>query len=606
MSLFHSTSFRLKKREKPHRPPPLEQMPEHPAESRAPFEVPPAPASFLAVPDSARSAFFTLPSAVNSRSSLFTRSGSSPGVQEDKSRPSFFKFSNLSRGSFVATLRRERESRGRKTFDSVKAKDGATASFAHLSADLREYGHITSSKHPVSAETSMSNLLAGLDVIDIAPQPNSSLRQRSRTLSTKSAPDTPDLSLGSSFRRFADLPSPSRMTSTGRSSFDTPPKRRMHMSVPPRLSLDTPVSPGNGNRASPVPPPLLTAPLPALNFPPGRLDDTLPPLPSESSGVVRLRLHSPSPTIISATSTSTVQDSLMGSYDQGSSESDPDQSFTPDEDDCGPVGCGLIGVPGPSTGSEGAFNCYPQVGGTLTEAALPRLTVTRSGGTSPVETPGRPNPAPFSFPGTAALPDALHSPVCDPPETYFNTGDKSETSDDQITPLETVTSRIKPKLGTNSPATPARKLAMNAFRAGNTPPARPLRIRRPGGISLATISSLQSRAEEILEETPLTPPTPSFLAGLAWPRPPFRQIYVDTHKPESSWHAVSNIADEMLFDGSSNVRVEPCHIVMLAQAIDSLVQPQAQKGMCDQQPLSPSAAAALATFALHSRPLVSA
>ncbi|KAG9102842.1 hypothetical protein FRC06_000988 [Ceratobasidium sp. 370] len=570
-------------------------MLEHPtretAESRRSLEAPLASASFLSVPNSARSAFFTLPSAVNSRSSLFTRSASS-GAQEDKSRPSFFKLPNLSRGSFVSTLRRERESRGRNTLDTPKSMDEATVSPTHPPADLREYGYIPPSKRPASAETPMSTLLAGSDVIDIAPQPNSSLRQRSRTLSTRSAPDTPDVPL----RLPTDLPSPSRTASIGRSSFDTPLKPEMHMSVPPRLSLDTPVS-GSGSRTSPMPSQLLTASPPALSFPPGRLDDALPPLPNEPSEVAKLRLHSPSPTIISAMSTSTVQDSLMSSYDHGSSESDPEQSFMLDEDDGG-----LMDVPSPSIGGESALDCCEQVVDMPTEAALPKLTITRSGGTPPVETPSRPNPASFSFPSPAALPDMFYSPFRDPLETCFSTEDKSETSDDQITPLETVTSKIKPKLGTGSP----RKLVMNAPRVGNTPPARPLRIRRPGGISLTTVSGLRSRSEDTIEETPPTPPTPSFLVGLAWPRPPFRTIYVDTHKPGASWHAVSDVTDEGLIDGSGNVRVEPCHIIMLAHALDSLAQPQIQQGMPDQQPLPPSAATALAIFALHSRPLVNA
>ncbi|KAG9076124.1 hypothetical protein FS749_012130 [Ceratobasidium sp. UAMH 11750] len=475
--------------------------------------------------------------------------------------------------------------------------DEGTVSFTHLSTDLRDCGYIHLSRRPGSAESSLSNLLAGLDVIDIAPEPNSSLRQRVRTLSTTSAPDSADVSTGSPLRLFPDLPPPP----VGRSSLDSPPARRMHMSLPPRLSLDTPGSSGSTSRASPVLPPRLTGPLPALNFPPGRLDDALPPLPSEPLEVAKFRLHSPSPTIISATSNSTVQDSLMGSYDHGSSESDPEQSFTPDEDDCGPAD-----VPNPPTGGESAPNCCEQVGETSVEVVLPKLTVTRSDGTPPVETLSQPNPTQLPFPPPKALPEVPHSPFCDPFETYFSTEDKAETSDDQITPLETVTSKIKPKLGAGSPAAPARKLAMVAPRTGNTPPVRPLRVRRAGGISLATIPSPQSQSESTIEETPPTPSTASFLVGLAWPRPPFRQIYVDTHEPGASWHTVSDITDERLFDGSGNVRVEPCHIIMLAQAIDSLAQPRTQQDICDQQPLSPSAAAALATFAPHSRPLVSA
>ncbi|KAG9121630.1 hypothetical protein FRC07_002346, partial [Ceratobasidium sp. 392] len=605
MSLFRSSSFRIKKREKAHRPPLLEGMPEHPkreaAESRTSLELPQAPANFLMVPDSARSAFFTLPSAGNSRSSLFTRSASAAAsssssiTQEDKPRSSFFKLSNLSRGSFVSTLRRERESRGRNTLESLKSLDDTAAPFARLSADLRECWYIPSSNHSESAEVSMTNMFAGLDVIDIAPQPNSSLRQRSRTLSTKSAPDTPDTSLVSPLRLLTDL-SPSYTASIGRSSLDTPSRRRTHITIPPRLSLDTPESPGSGSRTSPIPSPLLTAPLPGLNLLPGRLDDALPPLPAEHLEVAKAGSHSPSPTIVSTTSASTALDSLMGSYDPGSSESDPDQSFTLGND------CGPIDMPNLSVRDDSALGCHEKMGDPSIESSPPRLTVTRTGETpspTPIERLELP---PFSFPGPPALSDVFNSPFLDPLETYLNTTeDGSEIPDDQVTPLETVTFKIKPKLGAGD--YPTRRLSSNDLYAGNTPPSRRLKIRRPGGTSLTVLSSMPSRAREIIEETPPTPSTPSFLVGLAWPRPPFRQIYIDAQKPGASWHTVSNVTTERLFDGSGNARIEPCHIIMLAQAIDSFAQPQAQQGTGQQQPLSPSATSALAAFALHSRPL---
>ncbi|KAG8747463.1 hypothetical protein FRC12_014067, partial [Ceratobasidium sp. 428] len=213
----------------------------------------------------------------------------------------------------------------------------------------------------------------------------------------------------------------------------------------------------------------------------------------------------------------------------------------------------------------------------------------------------------FSFPGPPALPPILDSPFQDPLENYLNAEDGSDVFGDKITALETVTFKIKPKPGpSDSPAVPARRFSTDALRAGNTPPARRLKIRRLGGASLSVMSSLQSRAEELIEETPPTPSTPSFLVGLAWPRPPFRQIYLDANRPEASWHTVSNATNEKLFDGSGNARVDPCHIIMLAQAIDSFAQPQTQQDTCNQQPLSPAASSALAAFALHSRSLVSA
>lgn len=148
MSLFRNSSFRLKKRDKTHRPPPLEQMPENvrkEAEAEAGREsVDVLPGqSFLTVPASAHSTFFTLPSGTSSRSSLFGRAVGGPsGAQEDKPKASFFKLPNLSRSSFVSTLRRDKEARGRNPFDGAQGLDDTSGSFAHVSADLSGYGYI--------------------------------------------------------------------------------------------------------------------------------------------------------------------------------------------------------------------------------------------------------------------------------------------------------------------------------------------------------------------------------------------------------------------------------------------------------------------------------
>lgn len=156
MSLFRNSSFRLKKREKTHRPPPLDKMTENTTKEseeeagvgRESIDVQ-AGQTLLTVPDSARTAFFTLPSGVGSRSSLFGRAVS--GSQEDKPRTSFFKLPNLSRSSFVSTLRREKESRGRNPFDGVQGLDDTSGSFRHVSADLSGSGYIptVSFLHPI-------------------------------------------------------------------------------------------------------------------------------------------------------------------------------------------------------------------------------------------------------------------------------------------------------------------------------------------------------------------------------------------------------------------------------------------------------------------------
>ncbi|QRW02964.1 hypothetical protein RhiLY_01963 [Ceratobasidium sp. AG-Ba] len=562
MSLFRSSSFRIKKRDKSHRPPPLEQMPEW--QERESLEHPPASAHFLQVPDSARSAFFTLPSAGHSRSSLFrsTSGASSSSQQEDKPRTSngFFKLSNLSKGSFVSTLRRDRgePARGRNTLDIFKPGAGGDTA-----GDMKEHGYIPYSKRqrPESAELSMSGVFAGLDVIDIAPPVQRQLtphRQRSRTLSTKSAPDpdTPDGRRSLQLQLLTDFPLPAHTPS--RSSLDTPSLRRHQSSFLPRPSLDTPA-----------------LPLPELRIPPGRAD-TLLSLSTSSSEGTKLSLHSPSPTIISATSVSTARDSLMGSYDAASSESDPELCFSAGENKCRSSGDSCEQTID-ATPSKPAHSRHSRL--------LPPLLLPRS--------PNRPGQEPSSFPGSSALSDAIRSPSCDPPGAHFSPEEPSELSDDPITPLEAIAPKIKPKLSSGqSTSTPARKLTV---RAGNTPPARRLKIRRP--------SSIIARSVELSEDTPPTPSTPSFVVGLAWPRPPFRQVYVDTRDPGSSWHSVSNATDDCLVDGGGNVIVEPCHIIMLAHAIDSFTLPP---DIGVREPLSPTAASALAMFALTCSPLVSA
>jgi hypothetical protein len=282
----------------------------------------------------------------------------------------------------------------------------------------------------------------------------------------------------------------------------------------------------------------------------------------------------------------------MGSYDVSSSDSDPEQNSTPGEDECGPVDMATS-----SAGDESLLDYY----GHAADITSPRLTLTGSGRPSLTRTSSRPIAIHFSFPGPPALPDVFHTPFRDPLESYFPDGVLDDSTDLTVRP-DVHSSKIKPKLATGDTlATPARKLSANAFRAGNTPPARRLKIRQPVSASTTTISSSQP-GSEIIEE----PPTPSFVVNLAWPRPPQRQIYLDAQNPGASWHAVSREADERLFDGSGGVQVEPCHIIMLAQAMDALALPQAHPDMCDRQPLSPSATSALSAFALQSSPLVSA
>lgn len=141
MSVFRKTSFRLKKRDKAHRPPPLEEMPEK-QENEATSPRPSLDASgatHLTVPDTARSNFFTLPSGMSSRSSLFTRNSTS--TQDDK-HSSFFKLPNLSRGSFV--LKRDREERKSNPFSPT---EDTTISFARFSRDLKERGLVPKVSH---------------------------------------------------------------------------------------------------------------------------------------------------------------------------------------------------------------------------------------------------------------------------------------------------------------------------------------------------------------------------------------------------------------------------------------------------------------------------
>ena len=205
----------------------------------------------------------------------------------------------------------------------------------------------------------------------------------------------------------------------------------------------------------------------------------------------------------------------------------------------------------------------------------------------------------FSFPGQPALPEVFQTPFRDSLESYLDLHDP-ETSLEML-PSDTSTSKIRPKPSPNElPNTPVRRLFANSFRAGNTPPARNLRIRKPAA-SVTAVGSINSHLEGALEETqtPQTPQTPSFLAGLAWPRPPMRQLYVDTQRPEASWHAVSSVANELLNDETSTTAVRPCHVIVLAQAIDKRTQHLAHVDMRERQPLPPSTVPILADLALQ-------
>ncbi|CCO28383.1 hypothetical protein BN14_02378 [Rhizoctonia solani AG-1 IB] len=209
-------------------------------------------------------------------------------------------------------------------------------------------------------------------------------------------PDTPDHQR----RVFTELP-PLAIAlpppSTVRASLDTPSKPKAAF-VPPRLSLDTPihrVSPirlpsfsGLSTTLGPISPSVLSEPT----------SPTLPTSPSldESTIIAKMGMHSPSPTIISATTMSTIQESLLGDYgiSTSSSESDHDQTFPPGED-------GYAHRPN----SISSTDSKKQVNGS--DRAPPRLTVTSSGRTSPLEPPSRDEPT-NSWLAIPELPECTH------------------------------------------------------------------------------------------------------------------------------------------------------------------------------------------------------
>ncbi|KAH7335376.1 hypothetical protein B0J17DRAFT_669910 [Rhizoctonia solani] len=591
MSLFRTPSFRLKKREKAHRPRPLEETPERKEQEAA--ETMDAPgSSFLVVPDTARSTFFTLPSGMSSRSSLFGRNSTSS--QDEKKSPSLFKLPNLSRSSF--TLKRDREER----------KGARSDEFARNSGGADGCGYVPKSKRSESA----SNLLELLVRTDrSAPPTNSGVRQRSRTLSTKSLPDTPDHQR----RVFVDLPPLNVLPpSTVRVSLETPSKPKA-VSVPPRLSLDTPIS-----RVSPIRLPSFSG----LSTGLGPISPSIPEDPSsptspfldEPTITARMSLHSPSPTVISTMST--IQDSLLGDYSLGnsSSESDHDQTFASGEDECGPIRDrnSFTAVDEASTDSK------KQVDGS--DRTPPRLTLTSSGRTSPLVPPSRGG---FAHPFASApeLPDVIPSPFTDPLESYFA---------DMPTGLSNRNSIHWPEVGTSQldvPTAPVHKLASNPVQTEASPrsPSPSPRKPRPRKVPPAVVTSHSklspTRSNTLtvpIDEPPPTPSSPSFLLGLAWPRPPLRQVYIDSRNPSASWHAVSRTIDERLIDGTGMINTDPCHVIMLAHATagtgiaESLVQPRRGGGrrrsgtvMRDQQPLTSTAVSALASFAVQTAPLVS-
>lgn len=292
----------------------------------------------------------------------------------------------------------------------------------------------------------------------------------------------------------------------------------------------------------------------------------------------------------------------MGSYDVSSSESDPDQSFTPGEDDCGP-----IDVSEPCVGDESIFSRSGQPGDdSLSEITPPRAIVTGLGRRASVKPSIRPLAMHFAFPGPPALPEVFQTPFRDPLESYFDLHDTPYSSLEML-PSDTSMFEIRPKPVPEAlPKTPIRRFSVNSFRAGNTPPARQLRFRKP--LPSVTVDGMCSRVEGTLEEprTPQTPQTPSFLVGLAWPRPPMRQIYVDIQKPEASWHTVSSAAGELLIDETGTVTVDPCHVIMLAQAMDKLAQPLTHASMRERYRLPPSAIPVLAKLALQNQRPISA
>ncbi|CAE6414058.1 unnamed protein product [Rhizoctonia solani] len=505
MSLFRTPSFRLKKREKAHRPRPLEETPERKEQEAETMDAPGS--SFLVVPDTARSTFFTLPSGMSSRSSLFGRNSTSS--QDEKKSSSLFKLPNLSRSSFV--LKRDREDR----------KGSRSDEFARGSGDADNCGYVPKSKRSESA----SNLLELLVRTErTAPPTNSNVRQRSQDPSSPTSP-----------------------------------------------ILDEPT---------------ITA---------------------------RMSLHSPSPTIVSTMST--IQDSLLGDYSIGnsSSESDHDQSFAPGEDKCSSVHeCNsFAAVDEASTDSKKSVDA--------SDRAPPRLTVTSSGRTSPLEPPSRGG---FAHPFASApeLPDVIPSPFMDPLESYFAdmpTGSSSRISIHS----DASTSQL------SVPTTPVHKLATNPVQTGGSSrsPSPSPRKPRPRKVPPAVVTShprlIPTRSNTLtvpVDDPPPTPSSPSFLLGLAWPRPPLRQVYIDSRKPSASWHAVSRTIDERLIDGTGMINTDPCHVIMLAHAglgtgiTESLAHPGKGGGrrrsgtvMRDQQPLTPTAVSALASFAVRTAPLVS-
>ncbi|CAE6402217.1 unnamed protein product [Rhizoctonia solani] len=592
MSLFRSPSFRLKKREKAQRPPPLQEMPEN-KEQEASGATDNGPgSSFLIVPDTARSTFFALPSGMSSRSSLFGRNSTSS--QDEKKGPSFFKFSNLSRGSFV--LRREREERKWARSDELTRTSGSSDG---------SHAYVPKSKRSESA----SNLLELVKNDTSAPPSNSNVRQRSRTLSTKSLPDTPDHQR----RVFTELP-PLAIPppSTTRVSLETPAKPKA-VTVPPRLSLDTPI-----HRVSPIRlPSFSTLPTTLEPVSPSVFSDPASPTSpglDESTVTLNMGLHSPSPTIISATTMSTIQESLLGDYGVSTSscESDHDQTFASGEDEYGH-----------KPNSVELTDSKKQLDGS--GRVPPKLTVTSSGQTSPLEPPGRDEPVDLLFAGPPELPDVIPSPFKDPLESYFADIPSRSSSRSSLRSSEASTSRL------SVPTTPVHKLAANPVQemsptspVSSLSPSPSPRKPRPRKVPPALTSqhrSSPSRSNTLtvpIDEPPPTPSSPSFLLGLSWPRPPLRQIYIDSGKPNASWHAVSRTIDEQLIDGTGMVNTDPCHVIIIANAgagsgiagkfIHSGMSGGRRRSgtvMRDQQPLTPTAVSALTSFAVQTAPLVS-
>ncbi|KAF8677569.1 hypothetical protein RHS04_05878 [Rhizoctonia solani] len=592
MSLFRSPSFRLKKREKAQRPPPLQEMPEN-KEQEASGATDNGPgSSFLIVPDTARSTFFALPSGMSSRSSLFGRNSTSS--QDEKKGPSFFKFSNLSRGSFV--LRREREERKWARSDELTRTSGSSDG---------SHAYVPKSKRSESA----SNLLELVKNDTSAPPSNSNVRQRSRTLSTKSLPDTPDHQR----RVFTELP-PLAIPppSTTRVSLETPAKPKA-VTVPPRLSLDTPI-----HRVSPIRlPSFSTLPTTLEPVSPSVFSDPASPTSpglDESTVTLNMGLHSPSPTIISATTMSTIQESLLGDYGVSTSscESDHDQTFASGEDEYGH-----------KPNSVEPTDSKKQLDGS--GRVPPKLTVTSSGQTSPLEPPGRDEPVDLLFAGPPELPDVIPSPFKDPLESYFADIPSRSSSRSSLRSSEASTSRL------SVPTTPVHKLAANPVQemsptspVSSLSPSPSPRKPRPRKVPPALTSqhrSSPSRSNTLtvpIDEPPPTPSSPSFLLGLSWPRPPLRQIYIDSGKPNASWHAVSRTIDEQLIDGTGMVNTDPCHVIIIANAgagsgiagkfIHSGMSGGRRRSgtvMRDQQPLTPTAVSALTSFAVQTAPLVS-